>query len=351
MNALLKLGKRPFFRRLLFLGAAVVLLVFLPALTLAPVAPAWTPEPLKLWAYDMRLLIGRPITTLGSLQLAVAGETAVSLPTGQPLTLDANGFTLTATLYQQPTADLQPGILLLHGSTPHGRRLGMYRVLGEALAEAGYTVLAIDQRGYNWSDNPATVREAAAFDFAADVAPALDFLAGQPGVDPDRLFLIGHSFGGDVALTAVADKGVRVDKLVIIGPGRRFMERGGSPDLAEFDYFKRRDQRYMLLWRPFSDAVYLDFRASLPVENHLDYLAAGDAPPILWLDGELESADDREFLQAVAAQTAGISVYDTIPQADHYANVGNIGPLLIYDRAAIAWLVAEIDAFLSDEVP
>lgn len=341
--------KRPLLRK----GAAalllILLLVFVPAMTMAPVAPSWAPEPLKLYAYDMRLLIGRPLTSLSILMNAVQGETAVDLATaGRPVTFKSDGLTLTATLYGDATETPKPGVLLLHGSTPHGRRLGMYRVLGQELAKAGYIVLAIDQRGYNWSDNPPTVNDAASFDFAGDVPAALTFLSTQPGVDEESLYLIGHSFGGDVAMTAVQQE-ERIDKLVIIGPGRRFFERGGTPDEPEFDYFKRRDMRYMLLWQPIPDDVYLSFRTTLPLENHLDYFSQPDHVPTLFIDGELESMADRAFLQEMVSGMAGDVTYTTLKDSDHYANMGNIGPVLIYDQTAAQTLVQEIARFFDPE--
>lgn len=339
-------GRRRWISRLLMLGLFGGLLVFVPAMTMAPTAPEWAPEPLKLYAYDMRLLVGRPLTALSILKNAVAGETAVALATaGQPTTFESNGLTLAATFYTTESETNKPGILLLHGSTPHGRRLGMYRVLGQQLAQAGFVVLTIDQRGYNWSDNPPDVSDPASFDFVTDVSNALTFLSRQPGVDPDSLYLIGHSFGGDVAMTAV-QQDQRIDKLIVIGPGRRFLERGGTPSAPEFDYFKRRDMRYMLLWQPIPDEVYLTFRSSLPIENHLDYFAQPTHVPTLFIDGELESEADRRFLQEVVTGMQGETAYETLVDADHYANIGNIGPLLIYDQGATEALVEMILQFI-----
>ncbi|MCP5095928.1 MAG: alpha/beta fold hydrolase [Chloroflexi bacterium] len=324
----------------------LILFVFLPAFTLAPVAPEWAPLPLRNWAYDMRLMIGRPITTLSSLAQAFKGETAVTFHTaGEQVEFESDGLMLVGTLYGAEDAkEIKPGILLVHGSTPQGRKLGMYRVMGERLAALGYVVLTIDQRGFGQSDNPPDVNDANSFDFATDVDNSLVYLAALPIVDAEEVYLIGHSFGGDVSMTAVQNKTL-IDKMVIIGPGRRYFERGGTPEQAEFEYFKRRQMRYMFLWQSIPDDVFKAYRTVLPVENHLDYFAQPDHVPTLLIDGELESAEDQAFLADVFDGMAGEKAYVTLDEADHYANVANLGSLIFFDETAVNQLITEIDTF------
>ncbi|MBK8905309.1 MAG: alpha/beta fold hydrolase [Anaerolineaceae bacterium] len=342
--------QRPFIRRGSAAAVLLVLLVFVPAMTLAPVPPAWVPEPLALWALDTRLLIGRPLTTLASLAQAVQGETAVTFSRdGERVEFESDGLTIAGTLYGAEEAARKPAVLLLHGSTPQGRKLGLYRLMGSKLAEQGYVVLTIDQRGFGQSDNPPDVQDAASFDFVADVNAALAYLVAAPGVDPDEIYLVGHSFGGDVALTAVADGGALVEKLVLIGPGRHFLERGGTPGAPEFDYFRRREMRYMFLWRAIPEDVFIDYRTVLPLENHNDYLAQPSHVPLLLLDGALESSDDQRFLQDVYETAVGEKAYITLENADHYANTANFGPLIIYDETAVDQLIKGIDRFLDEE--
>ncbi len=340
--------KRPWVRRGGITAVILIIFVFLPAFIFAPVAPDWLPDPVQNWAFDSRLLIGRPITTISSLVQAVKGETAVSLHSaGAQIEFESDGLTIVGTLYGAESGDSKPAILLLHGSTPQGRKLGLYRLMGQKLAALGYVVLTIDQRGFGQSDNPPTVNDADSFDFVADVENGLDYLAGLPAVDGEQIFLIGHSFGGDVALTAVVAN-APVEKLIIIGPGRRFMERGGTPDAPEFDYFKRRQMRYMFLWQSIPDAVFLAYRTRLPLENQLDYFAQPEHTPILMIDGELESVADQAFLAQIYDGMAGEKAYTTLDDADHYANVANVGPLIVYDETAVSQLIDEIDTYLSE---
>ncbi|MCA9928682.1 MAG: alpha/beta fold hydrolase, partial [Anaerolineales bacterium] len=326
--------KRPFIKWGGIAGVFFFLFGLLPAFTLAPVSPEWAPAPLRNWAYDVRLLIGRPITTLSSLQSAVAGETAVTLALHETvITYESDDLTITGTLYDAITDESvrQPAILLLHGSTPQGRKLGIYRMMGRELAALGYVVLTIDQRGFGQSDNPPDIRDADSFDFVTDAQNGLSYLESLPDVNTEALFLVGHSFGGDVAVsTAVIDN--RIAKLVLIGPGRRYMERGGTPDAPEYGYFKRRQMRYMFLWRAIPDDVFQTYRMVLPLESHLDYFARLDHVPVLLVDGALESDADKDFLQTIFDDMQGEKVYRTLAHADHYANVANVGPLIVYDE-------------------
>ena len=333
------------------LSVVFFLLVLLPAFTLAPIAPEWAPALLANWAFDARLAVGRPMTTASSLVQAVKSEPAVTFQrTGQRIAFQSQGLTLVGTVYGTgDTAIAKPGILLLHGSTPQGRKLGMYRILGERLAEKGYVVLAIDQRGFGESDDPPDVRRPESFDFVTDVKNGITYLTSMAGVDPDRIYVVGHSFGGDVAMTAAAEED-RIRRLVVIGPGRRFMERGGTKEAPEMPYFKRREMRYMWLRQPIPTDVYLQYRTKLPIESHIDYFSEAAHVPVLLIDGELEAEEDSEFLQRAYGAMAGEKAYVTLPGADHYANVANLGPLIVYDEQVVQELVQVIDLYLSPDI-
>jgi uncharacterized protein len=85
----------------------------------------------------------------------------------------------------------------------HGAGSTRSNVLEHAavLARAGYGVLLFDARGHGQSAGRA-------MDFGwfgdADIAAALDYLAGRPDVDPARLALVGFSMGAEEAVGAAA---------------------------------------------------------------------------------------------------------------------------------------------------
>ncbi len=162
------------------------------------------------------------------------------------------------------------------------------------------------------------------------------------------MYLIGHSFGGSVAIaTALEDP--RITKLVAIGPARRMAERMGNPDAAEFPYYKRRIQRYMRVKDPIPDSILLQNLRELPLERHLEELAAEGGPPILLIDGAAESSEDRDFLREIFDEISTPKKYVTLLDADHYANVASFGSLIFYDRSVTSTLVNEIDLWLCCE--
>lgn len=95
-------------------------------------------------------------------------------------------------------------VVLLHGAgSTRTAVLDQAAVLGSH----GYGVLLLDARGHGGSGGRG-------MDFGwygeRDVAPALDFLTGQPDVAADRIGVVGLSMGGEVAIGAAgADSRIR----------------------------------------------------------------------------------------------------------------------------------------------
>lgn len=101
-----------------------------------------------------------------------------------------------------------PAVLLLSGSgaqTRDGARAELpgyypFTDLADTLVAAGFAVLRLDDRGVGastGSPSGATTEE-----LARDASAAVAWLRGQPGVDPARIALVGHSEGALVALLA-----------------------------------------------------------------------------------------------------------------------------------------------------
>jgi alpha-beta hydrolase superfamily lysophospholipase len=107
-----------------------------------------------------------------------------------------DGLVIAGTYYPGPTRPA-PTALLLHmrGSTKEA-----WRPFAGALQQAGYNVLAIDLRGQgdtggktDWTLAP------------QDVRTVLARLSALPGVDPQRIAVIGADIGANLALGACAD--------------------------------------------------------------------------------------------------------------------------------------------------
>lgn len=100
-----------------------------------------------------------------------------------------------------------PLVVLLHGFPEFWHS---WRRQIPVLAEAGFRVVAPDQRGYNLSDKPSGIHAYRLDALTADVAAILDW-AGR-----ERAVVVGHDWGGAVAWRFAMDYPHRVERLVVM---------------------------------------------------------------------------------------------------------------------------------------
>lgn len=105
---------------------------------------------------------------------------------------------------------------------------GIVVAMARALASRGVISLRFNFRGVGASegvhDDGRGERD--------DVAGALDKVLAQPNVDPDRVALVGYSFGACVGL-ACAQKDPRVSAFVALGLSLEFCDSGGIAAIRE----------------------------------------------------------------------------------------------------------------------
>jgi epoxide hydrolase 4 len=103
-----------------------------------------------------------------------------------------------------------PLVVLLHGFPEFW--YGWRRQIG-ALADAGFRVVAPDQRGYNLSDKPPGVRSYGVKRLVDDVA-ALVAACGA-----EKAFVVGHDWGAGIAWSLAMSRPEIVERLVVLnGP-------------------------------------------------------------------------------------------------------------------------------------
>jgi uncharacterized protein len=131
----------------------------------------------------------------------------------QPVSFQAGGLTVYATYRHPATATSQlPAVLLIAGSGPTDRNgnsallpgsIGTLKTLAGWLSADGVASLRYDKLGSgqtglgSYAGRPAAI---GIVPFEQEAAAALRFLARQPGVNPARLGVIGHSEGALFAL-------------------------------------------------------------------------------------------------------------------------------------------------------
>ena len=292
------------------------------------------------WKADLKLAVGPYIKNLVSLSRGKLADKRIFFDpnTQEEVTIQgAQQNEIPGYFYSSSKEGPSPAILLLHGSTPAGKQMGLYRLLAHRLSGLGYAVLTIDQRGHGKANPPNKLDSVEDLDFAADAMLALDYLKQRPEVDSKKTYLLGHSFGGDVAITAGA-RDIDTNKILAYGPGRRYEERVQN----ELAYFCRRFTRYMKLSQLLPAELYLQTIGSQLLESHLGTYTSADHVPLMLIDGERESREDRHFLGEISSQLSDRVMYKTVPKADHYANVAYFGRFVIYDRIAFELFLEEI---------
>lgn len=130
-------------------------------------------------------------------------------------TLNSGGLSLEARLVLPGSTGRFPAVVLCHPHPLYGGNMdnNVIGAVSRALAGAGITALCFNFRGVGLSrgsfDNGRGEQE--------DAMSALSFLALRDELDPERLGVMGYSFGGMVAL-AVSDRDSRVKAVAAVSP-------------------------------------------------------------------------------------------------------------------------------------
>ncbi len=121
-------------------------------------------------------------------------EDVVSIPSGR---LRLHGVLGTPAGSQR--SERRPAFLVLHGFGSNCESPSVIQPT-RVLSEFGYVTLRFDMRGCGKSEGE--FGRVICLEQVEDLGNALNFLARHPAVDPDRIGVIGSSFGGAVAVYA-----------------------------------------------------------------------------------------------------------------------------------------------------
>ncbi len=122
-----------------------------------------------------------------------------------------------------------PPVVLLHGFPEFW--YAWYRQMGR-LAQAGFRVIAPDQRGYNRSDKPGRVEDYEIDTLAADVAGLIEALGY------DDAYVAAHDWGGGVAWRLAIRHPQRVRKLAVFDTPHPQASRDGPSQEDTVDWFR-----------------------------------------------------------------------------------------------------------------
>jgi pimeloyl-ACP methyl ester carboxylesterase len=121
-----------------------------------------------------------------------------------------------------------PAIVLVHGPGPNDRDESIYSNkifadLAEGLASRGVAVLRYDKRTKIYSAKMSEMDYTVEQETVEDAVRAAALLRSQPGIDPNRIFVLGHSLGGYLAPRIAARDG-RLAGLVFLAANARPVE-------------------------------------------------------------------------------------------------------------------------------
>ena len=186
----------------------------------------------RIVAYDAGVLPNgfEPVDT------GVDAEEELDAGSEQDVFFDSDEIRLSGTL-AVPTQPNGAAVLFVHGSGPLDRNsdavdlatghvvmeLGLFDRLADELAVQGVASLRYDKRGVGRSEGEFML--ASREDLLADAEAAIAKLAEQSWIDPERIFLIGHSEGAYLASAlAAADREPQLGGVVLLAGAARGLD-------------------------------------------------------------------------------------------------------------------------------
>jgi|GEM_PF-2866156 len=176
-------------------------------------------------------------------------EPRIEMPGGyleSAVVVDAGmGYPLEGLVVRPENAETKvPAVLLVAGSGPadYDEIMGVNRIFGKfarGLAERGVATMRFNKRTYQYPNIAAEVEDfSVRHEYIEDVLAAVELLKAQPGVDPERVYIVGHSQGGMLA-PRLAASGIDVAGMVLLaGSPRNLMDIGYDQQMDTLGYYR-----------------------------------------------------------------------------------------------------------------
>lgn len=301
----------------------------------------------------------------------------------QAVTVGKDPLSLPGTLTLPTGKGPFPAVVLVHGSGPNDQdeTLGpnkVFKDLAWGLSSQGVAVLRYNKRTLQYPDSfkgESTVKQ----ETTDDATAAVGLLAGRPEIDPQRIFVVGHSLGAALA-PRIAKGDPQVAGIVIMAGNTRPLEDlvveqvkyqvslmgkltpEGDKAITDAEKFAaevrspdlKPSQTLSVLGAPVPGSYFLDLRGYDPAET-----AASLKIPILVLQGardcQVRMADFDGWKRALAGDTrATFHLYPNlyhlfipVPASDttalstpaDYQQPGHVAPEVINDIGG--WIQAQ----------
>lgn len=235
---------------------------------------------------------------------AVDGSQPYTMPDdAHAIEYTSDGLALRAWVSRIADGKRHPTVLFVHGGAKFGAR---HWQMTQPFRNAGFVVMMPLFR----SENGLPGDYSMFYNEVDDVLAAADALAREPDVDPQRIYLAGHSSGASLALLA-ALASHRFRAVASFSGSPDFARLAALPGLAEF--------------APFS----LDDPAEIRMRSSMEFAASFSCPVrLFWGDEEPGVADDnRGTLER--GRAAGRDIDGIVVPGGHESMVGPATALAI----------------------
>ena len=215
-----------------------------------------------------------------------------------------------------------PAVILVSGSGAQDRdaalmenRYSAHRHWREVFTEAGVAVLSFDETGTGESGGEWA--EMGLYEHAGNVGALADWLRTRPEINPEDIYILGHSEGGLIASLISAEDPDLAGLIYVAAPGRNMaeileyqlrlnaQENGGAADEIETVYQALREQ-----WTGLITAT-----ATLREGMEMDVLGRArriQSPAIIlqgWADWQVEAEQAVALAEAVRASGQDVDLH------------------------------------------
>lgn len=133
-----------------------------------------------------------------------------------------DGINLAGTLTLPKGNGKFPAVVLVSGSGPNDRNEEIFghkpfMVVADYLTKNGYAVFRYDKRGV--AESEGDFPSATVFDFAEDTKSAIKYLKTRKEIDTEKIGILGHSEGGQVAQIIASEDGSLNFIILMAAPG------------------------------------------------------------------------------------------------------------------------------------
>jgi dipeptidyl aminopeptidase/acylaminoacyl peptidase len=231
----------------------------------------------------------------------------------KPISWQRAGFTIEGLLYLPPQAATArvPMVVNVHGG-PTGQFVDSYSPLTNLLLAQGWAVLVTNPRGstgYGVAFEAANKDDMGNGDYL-DIMAGVDQALRSAPIDPNRLALIGYSYGGEMA-GFVEGKTTRFKAIV-----------SGAPVIDQFSEYGTESDSFGDRW--FTGMPWSHFESAWR-QSPLAY-AEHAKTPFLLLQGQADTTDpegqSQEMYRALRQQNVPVQML-LFPREDHAALGGN----------------------------